>query len=674
MYLRNSHLPYLYDEPRYSKFNACLAYTERRAGACSVGNVNKTLSENVLCDWLSLFDNIPGMAYRRKNKRDWTVLFVSKGSTQLSGYDPKALLAGHPCWGDLIHPDDRVAVWQSVQEAVQGGRRFEVQYRLATRDKRYKWVCERGSALDSDEHGMLIDAFVTDITSIGKKELQLEYTKAFSSAIIESAAEGMVLIDAEFRIDSLNKAATHMFGVVSESAVGNNISDYLSGASYLVLKSDAGRYRESGTSNLFNGGREVTGRRADGSEFPIHLHIRELDLEYEHRYAVLIRDITEQKAKENKIQQQSEMLHATIAHSPVGIYTVDSELRMVTVNLALANMLGYGVKDMIGRRFSFSIHPDDIDAAEEALHSSLAGGPTNYSAHRRYVHRDGHIVHTDINAAVGHDSEGNPEFVVANVEDLTERLGAETQLRDQQEQLARLDRLSTLGEMMAGISHEINQPLTAISTYAQSGLRFMDPKNPKPDRLRVALTKLSEQARRAGAVVERIRELSRQEVSTSQLVGTDCMIRQIEELAVIDARARGARIRFELDTSLPPVWCDPVQIQQVILNLIRNSVDSIESVNFRNGDEIVLRTSVDDEGVTTIAVVDCGSGVSEAVAADLFQPFSTHKRAGLGLGLSISRSIVTAHGGQLDYYNNPSAGATFYLKLPNMLGESNHES
>ncbi len=639
-----------------------------------MSGANKTISESGLYKQLTLLDNLPGMAYRCRNERDWPMLFVSQGSTELSGYAPEALLGGRPRWGDLIHPEDREATWQSVQEAVQSGTRFELQYRLATRDKRYKWVWERGSALDSDEHGMLIEGFITDITRLREKEFELERSKAFATAIVESAAEGIVLIDAGFRIESLNEAAVKMFGVTSDEVIGKDVRDFLSRDDYVVLESDTAQYRQSGTSELFNGGRDITGRRADGSEFPMHLHLRELKLEREHCYTALIRDISEQRARESEIQRQNEQLNATIAFSPVGIYTADKEFRIVAANFALANMLGYRVQELIGRRFSDLFHPDDIDTAEKAVHSSLAGGPGHYSAHRRYLHKDGHIVQTHINVAVGHDSEGGPEFVVTNVEDLTERLGAEAQVRDQQEQLTRLDRLSTLGEMMAGVAHEINQPLTAISTYAQSGLRFMDPKNPKPDRLREALTKLSNQARRAGAVVERIRELGRQEVSTNQSVRTDHLIEQIEELAVIDARARGARIRLELNASLPSVWCDPIQIQQVILNLIRNSVDSMEACEFRNGDEIILRTSMDEDGVTTIAVIDCGTGVSEAAAADLFRPFSTHKRSGLGLGLSISRSIVTAHGGQLDYYNNPLTGATFYLTLPQVPGGSVDES
>ena len=597
------------------------------------------------------------------------MLFVSKGSTELSGYSPDALLAGQPCWLDLIHPDDRESVWQSVQDAIQSKTRFEVMYRLTTRDKQSKWVYEQGSALDSDEHGTIIGGFVTDITPLRVKALELERVKAYTTAIVDSAAEGIIFVNAEFLIESFNKAAAQMFGIAGDKALRKKISDFMSRTDYAVLVSDANLYRKTGTSDLFNGGRVVTGRRLDRSEFPMHLRVRELDLEGEHRYTALIRDISEQKAKENEIQRQNEQLNATIAFSPIGIYTADKDLQIVGANFALANMLGYKEQDLIGRRFTEFFHPDDVEAAEEAVHSSFEGGPGHYSARRRFLHKDGHIVHANTNVAVGHDNQGNPEFVVANVEDLTEHLGIEAQIRNQQDQLARLDRLSTLGEMMAGIAHEINQPLTAISTYAQSGLRFMDPENPKPDQLRKALTKLSDQARRAGTVVERIRELGRQKTSNYQLVDTGHLIEQIEDLAVIDARSRGAHIQLDLTGSSASVWCDPVQIQQVILNLIRNAIDSMEDCKFCNGDEIVIRTSTDGDGMTTIAVVDCGTGVSDQVATDLFRPFSTHKRSGLGLGLSISRSIMTAHGGQLDYYNNPAAGATFYLTLARAPGD-----
>lgn len=364
----------------------------------------------------ALLASLPGMAYRCWNEPAWPMQFVSDGSRALSGYAPGALVGGTPNWGDLIHADDRPQVWQAVQDALRRDRHFEIRYRITTVDKACKWVWERGTAVDSDGRGLLIEGFMTDITPLRRKEMQL---------------------------------------------------------------------------------------------------------------------------------------------------------------------------------------------------------------------------------------------------------------KEQQDQLTRLDRLSTLGEMTAGIAHEINQPLTAISTYAQSCLRFMDPDNPKPDRLKEALGKLSEQAHRAGAVVERIREFARQRPSANELIDCNELIETVEELAEADARGRGIVIRTKLARDLRIVLCDPIQIQQVVLNLIRNAIDSMESSGFQGGNEVVLRTEKTDGGGVRIAVVDSGTGISDVVEKDLFRPFSTHKASGLGMGLSVSRSIVTAHGGQLDYYNNSRGGATFFLLLPPAPGESN---
>ena len=634
-----------------------------------MSNAKKAISASGVHKQLTLLDSFPGMAYRCRNTPDWPMLFVSEGSIELTGYGPDELLGGRPHWGDLVHPEDRDTVWQCVQQAIQNGERFEVQYRLATKDKQYKYVWERGSAWDAGEQGTLIEGFITDISPLREKELELERSKEFAAAIIDGAAEGIALVDANCRIESLNRAAARMFRIRSDDATGRHIRDLVSPKDFAKLVHQFRLFKASADSELFNDGLEIDGQRVDGSMFPVHLSVRELNLEHGRRYTALIRDISEQKASEEQIRRQNERLNATVEYSPIGISMADMDLRIIAANSAFANMLGYETAELVGRKFTEFTHPDDMEISEKVAGTSPGTASDHYSIQKRYLHKDGHTVHAVLNVAVGHDSLGNPEFIVANIEDQTKRLTVEAQLREQQDQLTRLDRLSTLGEMMAGIAHEINQPLTAISTYAQSGLRFMDPQNPKPARLQDALVKLSDQARRAGAVVERIRELARQDVSRNELVNVNVLLKQVNELATVDARARGARISLDFAESPPPIWGDPIQLQQVVLNLIRNAIDSMETGAFCNGNELILRTSIDDDGLVVMAVVDRGTGVSEEAAADLFQAFSTHKRKGMGLGLSISRSIVTAHGGQLDYYNHRESGATFFVTLPQASGD-----
>lgn len=646
--------------------------TSSAAGIFSVSNRTDHAGAKGIVDPLTLLDGLPGMAYRRKNSPEWPMQHVSGGAAALCGYGPQALLAGQPHWGDLIHPEDRGLIWQSVQEALAQGTRFEIKYRLVTRDKRYKWVWERGKSVGSNGQNQLIEGFITDISPLRQKELELERSIAFSNAIVDGAAEGIALIDNSFCIESLNKAAEAMFEVESSAVVGNHVRDLFSSANFELLESEFTQVSESGGARLFSSGVEVIGRRASGSFFPMHINVREITFEGGRSYTAIIRDVTEQKAREEEILRQNERLKATIEFSPLGICMIDKALRITAANPALANMLGFDEQNMIGSRFPDFYHPEDIDEAEQALIEILSGRSSHYSNQSRYMHKDGYTVPVAISVAVGHDSAGNPEFAVVNVHDLTVRQEAQARIQELQEQITRLDRLSLLGETMAGVAHEINQPLTAISSYAQAGLRFLDPQNPKPERLKEAFTKLSEQVRRAGAIVERMRGLARRQVSASELVNSNDLLVQVEELAVADTRARGARIRLELQEGLPSVWCDPVQIQQVVLNLIRNAVDAMRSNEFQQGNEIVLRTSITDDGAIKISVTDYGTGVSSEVAKRLFRPFSTDSH--IGLGLSICRSIVTAHGGQLDYYNNPHLGATFFLTLPQPSGDIEYES
>jgi len=266
---------------------------------------------------------------------------------------------------------------------------------------------------------------------------------------------------------------------------------------------------------------------------------------------------------------------------------------------------------------------------------------------------------------------GNGEvYLEGFITDITDRKNAESarykaekELREQREQLAHVGRLNTLGEMATGIAHEINQPLTAISNYAQSALRFLNAENPKPERLHDALEKLITQAHRAGDVIERVQQLSRPHHAEHKIINCNEMIQDVSRLAEIDAHTRNMIIDLKLTGPLPAVMCDPVQIQQVILNLLRNGMEAMLDTTEKNGNRIIVTTGSVDCGVR-ISIIDSGSGIPADVARSLFGPFTSTKVKGMGMGLSISRSIIRAHSGQLEFKNNETCGACFYFTLP----------
>lgn len=234
--------------------------------------------------------------------------------------------------------------------------------------------------------------------------------------------------------------------------------------------------------------------------------------------------------------------------------------------------------------------------------------------------------------------------------------------RETRERLAHVARVSTLGEMATGIAHEINQPLAAVAAYAQACGRMIRSRTADDVELLEALDRISHEALRAGAIINKLKELVRRRDSGQVPCDLNTLVRDVAGLAVADANHNGVDLRLSLADGLPPVTADPVQIQQVVLNLVRNGIEAMEGCY---GERILLvRTSdAGDEGVTC-SVVDGGVGIEDDEEAGLFTPFYTTKESGMGMGLSISRTIIRAHGGKVWFTRNPDTGTTFHFRLP----------
>jgi two-component system sensor kinase FixL len=198
--------------------------------------------------------------------------------------------------------------------------------------------------------------------------------------------------------------------------------------------------------------------------------------------------------------------------------------------------------------------------------------------------------------------------------------------------------------------------------FAEAGKRLFRAGN--RDRLPEIFNKLSQHAQRAGAVIERMQTMARKQESAKEIVDCNALIEEAAELAEAEARIRDMTIEVVTEIDLPPAVVDTVQIQQVVLNLLRNGMEAMRSVDCRDSNSIRIQTKVCGDGDIEVSVIDTGGGVSEEVAGTLFTPFSTTKESGMGMGLSISRAIIIAHGGHLDFCNNDSGGATFFFTLP----------
>lgn len=267
--------------------------------------------------------------------------------------------------------------------------------------------------------------------------------------------------------------------------------------------------------------------------------------------------------------------------------------------------------------------------------------------------------------AVGEMRRAERRFFTGFVRDLTERQQTETRLQELQSELVHVSRLTALGEMASALAHEINQPLSAIANYLQGSADLLE-RNPIPaDKLRAALDKASAQALRAGDIIHRLREFVARGETERHVESLSKLIEEASALALVGAKEHGISVRYRMEPDADLVCADRVQIQQVVLNLIRNAVDAMEETPQRR---LVIATRT-LEGQVEVSVADTGPGISPKVADQLFQPFVTTKRTGMGVGLSISRTIIEAHGGHLRAESNPEGGATFRFTLPSISRE-----
>ena len=262
--------------------------------------------------------------------------------------------------------------------------------------------------------------------------------------------------------------------------------------------------------------------------------------------------------------------------------------------------------------------------------------------------------------AVGEMCTEGGRFFTGFVRDITERQQTEARLQELQSELVHISRLTALGEMASTLAHELNQPLSAIANYLRGSMRLLTSEPVPRERLADALDKAAEQTLRAGEIIRRLRDFVSRGETERRVESLPKLIEEAGALALVGAKEHGVHVDFDLDPAVNFVLADRVQIQQVILNLIRNAMDSMASVSRR---ELHLAIRPDGEGMARVTISDTGPGISPEIAEHLFQPFITTKRHGMGVGLSISRTIVEAHGGRIWVEETPGGGATFNFTL-----------
>jgi C4-dicarboxylate-specific signal transduction histidine kinase len=248
-------------------------------------------------------------------------------------------------------------------------------------------------------------------------------------------------------------------------------------------------------------------------------------------------------------------------------------------------------------------------------------------------------------------------------QDITERKLAEAQVHKHQDELARLSRLSTMGEMATGLAHELNQPLASIVNYTKGCVKRIQAGRPDLQELVAVLNDASGEAQRAGEIIKRIRRFVQKREPARTTIDIPELIRQVLHLMRHDLQRQGIQTRLEVQEHMPTLQGDRIQLQQVLLNLLRNSVEAMNGTEMKHR-RLTVGATTDNGDSVTLFVCDTGCGLGELDPDSIFEPFYTTKEDGMGMGLAISRTIVEAHGGRVSATDNADGGCTFHFSLP----------
>ena len=348
---------------------------------------------------------------------------------------------------------------------------------------------------------------------------------------------------------------------------------------------------------------------------------------------------------------------------PDAMVVIDAKGIIRSFSSAASRLFGFSAEEVIGRNVK-SLMPEPYREAHDGyLQRYLVTGERRIIGIGRVVggeRKDGSTFPMEL--AVGEMKSGDQLYFTGFVRDLTERQQTESRLQELQAELVHISRLTAMGEMASTLAHELNQPLSALANYLQGSRRLLEDREDGNARLvRDALGKAADQALRAGEIIRRLRDFVARGETERRIESVSKLVEEASALSLVGAKEQGVRVRLQFDPRVDLVLVDKVQIQQVLLNLLRNALEAMASAPHR---ELTVRAEPVDKQMVRVSVADTGSGISEEVAAQIFQPFVSTKRQGMGIGLSISRTIVQSHGGQIETRPNPGGGSVFSFTIP----------
>ena len=560
-------------------------------------------------------------------------------------------------WAEGVHPDDLQRYLKTYVQAFDAREPFVMQYRLKRHDGAYRWISDTGvPRYDTQKNFAGYIGSCVDVTELISKEEALRDSEERMSLAADAA--GLIVWTWDIRRDEvwLSDKDRAFFGfsereklnaqrvrsiVHSEDRqfvrqlVENSLRtrEEIEAEYRIVLPDGKARWVTRRGRVEFDGNGEPTWERG------------------------VLMDITERKQAEEKFRLATEA-------SPNGIVLVNDQGRIVLVNSHVEKLFGYGREELVGKLVDVLV-PEQFASQHSAHRGQFLAAPTARAmgAGRELFARrkDG----SEFPVEIGLNPIQTPEgiLVLAAVVDISARKLAEAEAIQRREEVGHLSRVAVMGELAASVAHELNQPLSGIISNASAGQRFIDRGDVDLRELRELLADIVADGRRAGDVIRGIQTMVKKGGTTRRRVNLNDLVMNVARMIRPNAMHRSCEVQTLLDPNLSPIDADPIQLQQVLINLVINAFDAMRNTPFSRR-KVVIATERNGDGAICLSVRDYGTGILEETRERLFDNFFTTKAEGLGMGLGIVRSIVESHAGTVAVENVDGGGARFHFTLP----------
>src|SRR5271157_1006009 len=578
---------------------------------------------------------------------------------RIFGVDPHSGIPIRETMGRRIHPEDASRATAGFEKSLREKVDTSDEYRFVLPDGTIKHLQSiRHPVLnDAGDVVQLVGTFV-DITERKRAEESLRESEMRFRTFVDHAADAFFLHDQDHKVLDVNRQACENLGYTREELIGMYPLDF-------DPDIDAARLQQiceqlaAGQVCTF----ETRHRRKNGTVFPVEISLRPFRRGDRQLHLALVRDITDRKAAAEALREGETRFRTFVDHAGDALFVQDLEQgTIVDVNRTACESLGYSRQELIGKTpLAFQLDSDRAEMESVAERATAGETVVDTHCHRR---KDGTVFPVEANTSSFW--YGGRRFLLHLSRDISDRLRAEEQrdrLRQLEADLAHIDRVSILGELTASIAHEVNQPLSGIVSSGSACLRWLARDVPDLEEAREAARRIVRDGKRAGEVIARIRALTKKAVASGEKLDLNETIREVLALVGDEAKRNTVVIRTRFGDDVFPVLGDQVQLQQVVLNLVMNAIEAMSSVGDRARELVITTRNIDPDQVL-VAVEDSGTGIDPQMIDKIFGSFYTTKPGGMGMGLSISRSILEAHGGRLWATAKDGAGTIFHFTLP----------